>query len=738
MRVLLHAPVDLNLIDGSTIWCISVAQTLCQDSSVQVDLMLNAPLQRAVNTTSLSDTPKICLLDPWKPRDVAALRNVGDKLAKRMTPDQAFTRITRLHDAQPYDLLVLRGGPICRLVAGTPKLAARSWFYLTQGGADAETCEAVARSNGLIACQTPLLQEYLEDVFGTAPSRYVPLPPLVPRLSRSEPRATRSGYKLCYVGKFDAHYRIEEQIAALTEIRKQFPDTTLVVAGDKFHDPEGTGDFERRLRAAFENTPGVDWRGALSREAVADLMNECDLGCCWRTAHYDDSLELSTKALEYAAAGLPVLLNPSRINRLVFGDDYPLYVDTPESFVTRVCEAWEHERVYQTAASQMIATAGRFTFSAARQVLERWLATYRPDAPAVIEPDRPQRIVFAGHDLKFAREIITHFSNRPDCVVRIENWLSHTRHDERRSEELLRWADVVYCEWCLGNAVWYSQRLRPAQRMVIRLHRQERDTQFPNQVAWDNVDHLLFIAPQVRDEITAQLDQQLTATTHLLLNVIDCDRFDRTKPEACSHTLGMLGYSPRLKQPRLALDILARLMERDDRWRLHLGGKDPREYEWLWRRPTERAYYEAFEEQLAAGLEQYVVREGWTDDPGSWYAPVGYLLSCSDFEGSHQAIPEGMAAGCVPIVRRWDGAADLYPRSCLFESVDEAVEHIQRVHDSGTRDELGDQARVEARQRFDQTVILSQFEPLLLGPSVSRFSPESATTGAASAGRRGG
>ena len=719
MRVLLYAPVNLNLIDGSAIWCASVAQMLCHDPDLSVDVLLHAPLERTINVGGFAAENRICLLDPWQPDAHGTLGGFADRLGRRLTPAQAFQRVERLHADESYDLLVLRGGPITRLVAAVPRLAARAWFYLTQTGTDYETIEAVSHSNGRIACQTPLLQEYLEAMLGTAPQRYVPLPPMVPRLLCDGPRAARRGQKLCYVGKFDPHYLVEETMAAFTEVRAQFPDAEFVVAGDKFHDPDQTGEFEPRLSAALQRTPGVAWRGGLSREEVGQLMSTCDVGCCWRSAHYDGSLELSTKVLEYAAAGLPVLLNPSRVNRLVFGDDYPLYVDGPESVVQRLTAALEDDDVYRQAAERMFETARRFTFAAVARHLQPWLGEYRRSAAAVPRQG-PLRIAFAGHDLKFAREIIDHFRDHPDCVVRVDQWHNHARHDEPRSEELVRWADVVYCEWCLGNAVWYSQRLRPAQRLIVRLHLQERATAFPDQVIWENVDHLVFIAPHVQHEILERIGADAPEHTHLIYNVIECARFARPKPAGSERVLGMIGYAPLRKQPRIALDILAALVRKDPAWRLHLAGSDPREYEWLWKRLEERAYYEELEDRMAGELAGHLVQQGWTDDAAGWYADVGFVLSCSDFEGSHQAIPEGMAAGCVPVVRRWAGAAELYPHSLLFDGVEEAVAQIEAACQPGELTQRGEQGRAEARRRFDKAVILPQLEPLFLEATAPR------------------
>ncbi len=486
MRVLVYAPVDLNLIDGSAVWCASVAQMLCADPQIRVDVLLHRPLKRVLTAQALFRHDRVRLRDPWQAdQDLPGVKS--ERLGARLTTEQVLRLIDASHAVEPYDLLILRGGEICQAVARTPHLARRAWLYLTEHGADAETMAALARSNARIACQTPLLQEFLEGILGTSRDGYVPLPPMVPRVLAKRPRTKRRHRRLCYVGKFDPHYMVEETVAALAELRRTLSDVELVVAGDKFHDSEHTGRFEPRLRAALSETAGIDWRGALSREAVGELLVEGDLGCCWRSAEYDASLELSTKALEYAAAGLPVLLNPTRMNRLVFGDDYPLYVDSPETFVARAHEAFSDDAVYARAAAMAWECCQRYTFASVNQQLQPHLGPYRAAGAVPARPRGLRRVLFAGHDFKFCQEIIAHFEARPDCTVRLDQWERHTRHDERLSEQLLRWADAIWCEWCLGNAVWYSPRVRPGQRLVVRLHRQEITTTHPREVTWSNV-----------------------------------------------------------------------------------------------------------------------------------------------------------------------------------------------------------------------------------------------------------
>ena len=68
----------------------------------------------------------------------------------------------------------------------------------------------------------------------------------------------------------------------------------------------------------------------------------------------------------------------------------------------------------------------------------------------------------------------------------------------------------------------------------------------------------------------------------------------------------------------------------------------------------------------AAPHSNAVIFDRHGDDMAIWYSKVGFILSTSDHEGSHQAIAEGMAAGCIPIIRNWNGATPLYPPQFVF------------------------------------------------------------------------
>ena len=110
------------------------------------------------------------------------------------------------------------------------------------------------------------------------------------------------------------------------------------------------------------------------------------------------------------------------------------------------------------------------------------------------------KIVFAGHDLKFAKLIMDYLDNTGMFEIRKDEWNGHNAHDEQQSKECLEWAEIIVCEWGLGNAVWYSHRKLPHQKLIVRMHLQEVDTIYPQQFNIENIDAFIAISPYIYEE----------------------------------------------------------------------------------------------------------------------------------------------------------------------------------------------------------------------------------------------
>lgn len=338
-------------------------------------------------------------------------------------------------------------------------------------------------------------------------------------------------------------------------------------------------------------------------------------------------------------------------------------------------------------------------------------------------------ILFSGHDLRFLKLVIRHFKNRLDYHVLLDHHPGHVITDTEKSAELLEEADLIFCEWCLGNAEWYSHNKKEGQKLLIRLHSQELGLHYLNSIYWENVDGIIFIS-QNNMRIFLERFPNLREKARLIYNLNDCAALDRPKLYGAEFNLGLVGLSPMLKAPHLAIELLSRLKELDQRFTLFIKGKLPWEYDWLWRRDEERSYYQALFCEIGRSTHRNsIVFESYGKDMPSWYSKIGFVLSTSDFEGSHQAVAEGMSSGAIPLIRNWKGADLIYPAKYVFETLDQAEELLVRWKSpENYRAETG-RVKEYAFENFDQTKILPVYEQLfeeLLQPRPEAQAPATA------------
>ena len=83
--------------------------------------------------------------------------------------------------------------------------------------------------------------------------------------------------------------------------------------------------------------------------------------------------ELSTKVLEYGAAGCPVLLNRTPLYEEQLGADYPLFATDPGEAVEALSRLARDPGLRAALAKRCEQAAASFTFEKAAALLERHL-----------------------------------------------------------------------------------------------------------------------------------------------------------------------------------------------------------------------------------------------------------------------------------------------------------------------------------------------------------------------------
>lgn len=326
-----------------------------------------------------------------------------------------------------------------------------------------------------------------------------------------------------------------------------------------------------------------------------------------------------------------------------------------------------------------------------------------------------ERLLVAGHSLSFSTWIAAR-AGRGGFTVREERWRSHAGHDEAAGAAALAWADVVLCEWCLGNAVWFSRNKRPGQRLVVRFHRMELETAYPGEVELEQVDAMVFVARHVLEEACGRFGWDPgDPRFEVLPNGIDPGPLRQEKQPGAELTLGVIGYVPRLKRLDRALDVLEALRGRDERWRLLAKGREPWEHPQISASSEERDFYETLRRRLQRGaLRDAVGLEPFGDDVPGFLRKVGWILSTSDVEGHSVALAEGMASAATPVVLERPGAREQYEERWVHADPEAAAEAILELQRRGEAIGEGEAARRFA-ERWDRERLWPEWERLLLG-----------------------
>ncbi|HEX8009078.1 MAG TPA: glycosyltransferase family 1 protein, partial [Trebonia sp.] len=475
----------------------------------------------------------------------------------------------------------------------------------------------------------------------------------------------------------------------------------------KVHDDPRDSSYRRRMRAALGEVgssavPGVIWHGGQPRAEAMRLAASGDIGLSWRHPDLDASLELSTKVLEFGQLGLPVILNRTPMHEALLGADYPLFAASLEDVADVAAMAARSASVFALAAERTSAAAAEYTLERAAARLRSYLARAVPAdliAPAAAAASDPAlRVVIAGHDLKFFRPLIEYFRLQPGLEVRVDQWAALGEHDPAVSKELAEWADVVICEWCGPNAVWYSRHKRRDSRLLVHLHRFELYSHYPGQVKIGNVDQVICVSDHY-SRLTREHTGWPAAKVVSVPNPLDVSQLDRAKLDGVSFHLGLIGIVPSRKRLDLALDVLEELRRDDDRYQLYVKSGMPWEHWWVWQNPAEREHYQAALRRVQRSplLRGAVVFDDAGPDVAAWLRRVGFVLSTSDDESFHVAPAEGMASRAVPVIRHWPGAETIYDQRWIQETPAEMAAAIAALADPAEWRSAGDLAHQQAR-----------------------------------------
>ena len=280
-------------------------------------------------------------------------------------------------------------------------------------------------------------------------------------------------------------------------------------------------------------------------------------------------------------------------------------------------------------------------------------------------------------------------------------------------------ASLIVADWADKGLALLSRLVPREARLVVRIHGVDTLSGWVHLVDWSAVDAVIAPSEHLAAAFRAVVGPSLGSTDVVVVpNPIDAAAFSPAKDPGAEHTLGLIGWSQRVKGTPFALDLLGRLRAEDERWRLRLVGADFPERP----RPVEgRAAQEIRARLTRPDVRGAVDFVPFTPRVDQVMSGIGWALSTSLRESFHLGLMEMTAAGAVPVVRDWPvyartlGASSLVPQEWIVGDIEKAAERILEIHRAGTWEQERLAAREHVASRYDKPIVLQQLRTALLG-----------------------
>ena len=700
-KILLYGDLNLNIVDGSSVWLMSLAKLLAKDIDNVVDVLLKEKITNNILIKELVSYENISLL------------NADEYFPKEKSVD--VTNIVRImkkiDNLRDYSCIIVRGFNVVNTISKDKQIAEKLIPYLTDFCHDKEKITEEEKQKLTFIydqvkqffVQTSQMKEYLEEVLKVDGKKFKLLNPMIFKEdAKVKPKRKKT---IVYAGKIALGWNVLELIEIMEKLYEKDKEITLHFVGDKFNrDLAGRkNEILRKLKTA----PNIVFYGSLPKKETTEIINSCELGYSFRSTDIDNdhSLELSSKILEYCFCNVPLILRRTKMHEDVLGKDYPLFVESVDDCVEKILTFFNNKEKYENLSQNLEKCVDRFSTKNVYKNVHSALEEY---------PKKKMRILISGHDLKFIKTLFPLFEKEYELTV--QEYPEYTNLDVTESKELLDKVDIVWCEWMLLNARWYSNHVYSHQRLYIRAHRFELSKVYGKQIRWNRVSLLITVSYYYMERFIEKFRIPREKVT-VINNFIDVDSYPTEKEEDYKYNIAMIGILPKRKGFDKAIDLLMLLKEKNPKYKLYIAGKRPEEFPNTRSIPEERQYYESVAKKIKENnLEDSVIYTGWVKIQ-DFLKKIGYTLSLSDKEfpeSFHVAPFECMASNGIGLSLNWEGIEYIYPEYVICNSIEEIAKKIEEYnHHPEKYKEIAEKGRNFTKEHYDLPLIWKHITTIL-------------------------
>ncbi len=237
--------------------------------------------------------------------------------------------------------------------------------------------------------------------------------------------------------------------------------------------------------------------------------------------------------------------------------------------------------------------------------------------------------------------------------------------DLKQIDEEMELADICWFEWC-DELISYGSKLNIAKekKIICRLHSYEAFTDYPANVAFENVNKIIFVAEHIKNFIMEnfKIDEDKAI---VIPNGIDSKKWTFTERRP-GFNIAYVGYINYKKGPMLLLHAFKGIYDKDNRYKLFIAGKFQDQRDVL--------YFNQMIKEFS--LEGNVIYQGWQDNLDKWLEDKNYILCTSILESQNMSVMQAMVKGIKPIIHNFVGAKNIYPESLVWNTINQAVNMI--------------------------------------------------------------
>lgn len=654
-KILIYGDSNLNGIDGSSVWITNLAELLARDSNNIVDILVKIPIQNNFLIQNLSKYSNIHILE-------SGLYLKKNRVVNEFNIVKVLRKIDSLRD---YSSIILRGKKVVQAVVET-ELKEKVIPYLTDFCHDEQKITQIEKDElsfiyknvNHMFIQTEEMKDYLKRVLNIDGKKISILNPIV----FSSPSEKKEPKTIVYAGKLAKKWYIEELLEIMDKLYQKDPEIKLYFIGNKFN--SDLLDQKGEILWKLQNSPNIVYIEKLPKKETSELIKKCELGYGFRSSKVDndESLEISVKFLEYCSFEVPSLLRETKMYKKILGNDYPLFIKNIDDAIEKILDFFDYKK-----NDIVLKLKKSFEYYNSENIYENIksaLYSY---------PMKKLRLLVSGHDLKFIKSLIPYFEK--DYSVQIQELKEYNLFNQKEAKKIILGCDIIWCEWLLANAVWYSNHKYPHQTLVIRAHRFEITKNYGYQLNMEQVDKIITVSYFYYEEFISKFQIPRSKIT-VINNFVDTKQYTQNKIGKFQYNIAMIGAVPALKGLDKAVHLLIKLKQKDSRFKLYVAGKRPEQWPNSWNIEHERNYYLKIYDVIAKNnLKDDVIFTGWIDNK-ELLKKIGYVLSLSSLESFHLAPLEGMASNSIAFALPWPGIEYIYPENTIFGSLNEIANAI--------------------------------------------------------------